>query len=181
MVNTYMENSSLKMKTQPLNKTLKDIQIRTKLQPGDIGYLIYLHGKLYSEEFGFNLFFESFVAESFSEFYRNHNHQKDRIWICEDDNNIIGSLFLLNRDKASQLRYFLIRKEYRGIGLGKLLMNNYMKSFREGGYTSSYLWTVDILDSAASLYKRYGFELSEEFASTRFGVPLNEQKYELKA
>jgi len=167
------------MKSNSADKTLKEIRIRNTLQPGDIGYLIYLHGKLYSEEYGFNLFFESFVAESFSEFYSNHNPQQDRIWICEDNGKIIGSLFLVDRNEAAQLRYFLIQKEYRGLGLGKLLMKNYMKSFRDGGYTLSYLWTVDILDSATSLYQRYGFKLSEEFASTRFGVSLKEQKYEL--
>lgn len=171
---------TLMMKSKTDDKLLKDIQIRTNLKTGDIGYLTYLHGILYSKEFGFNLFFESFVAESFSEFYRNHNPQKDRVWICEEQGKIIGSLFLVDRNDSAQLRYFLIQKEYRGIGLGKLLMKNYMKSFMDGDYSSSYLWTVDILDSAASLYQRYGFELSEEFSSTRFGVPLKEQKYVLK-
>lgn len=167
------------MKSHSASKTLKDIRIRNTLQPGDIGYLTYLHGKLYSDEYGFNLFFESFVAESFSEFYSNHNPQKDRVWICEDNGKIIGSLFLVDRNEAAQLRYFLLQKEYRGIGLGKLLMENYMKAFRNGSYTSSYLWTVDILDSAASLYQRYGFKLSEEYDSMRFGISLKEQKYEL--
>ena len=29
---------------------LSDIQIRTKLKPGDIGYVIYRHGILYNQE-----------------------------------------------------------------------------------------------------------------------------------
>ena len=39
------------------------IIIRHHLRPGDIGYLSYLHGILYAEEYGFDLSFEVYVAE----------------------------------------------------------------------------------------------------------------------
>ena len=43
-----------------MNKTisLDDISIRTELKPGDIGYVIYLHGDLYQREYGYGIQFE---------------------------------------------------------------------------------------------------------------------------
>jgi peptidyl-dipeptidase Dcp len=80
---------------------------------------------------------------------------------------------------AAQLRYFILEPAYRGLGLGKRLMDLYMEHLRKAGYRSSYLWTTHELAAAASLYKRYGFMLTEEKASDAFGKSLYEQKYEL--
>ncbi|WP_230679989.1 GNAT family N-acetyltransferase [Pontibacter rufus] len=94
---------------------------------------------------------------------------------------MVGFLLLLHRPgNTAQLRYFLIEPEYRGIGLGKKLMDLYMAFFRAMGYTSSYLWTTHEQEAAIALYKRYGFRLTEEKPSTAFGKPLTEQRYDLK-
>ncbi len=83
-------------------------------------------------------------------------------------------------NNSSQLRFFCILEGYRGIGLGRKLMDLYMAFFRECGYTSSYLWTSAELHGAAALYRSYGFALVEEKPSTAFGKPVIEQRYELK-
>ena len=159
---------------------LSDIRIRNSLVPGDIGYLIHMHGKLYGAEYGYGVQFEGYVATGFGEFYRNYDPAKDRVWICEHNGRIVGSLLLMHRKhNAAQLRYFLVDPEYRGIGLGKKLMEMYMEFLREAGYSSSYLWTTHELTSAAALYKRHGFALTEEVESSAFGKPLREQRYEL--
>jgi peptidyl-dipeptidase Dcp len=82
-------------------------------------------------------------------------------------------------DNAAQLRYFILEPAYRGIGLGKKMMQLYMDHLQKAGFQQSYLWTTHELEAAASLYKRYGFRLSEEKPSGAFGKPLYEQKYEL--
>jgi peptidyl-dipeptidase Dcp len=92
---------------------------------------------------------------------------------------MIGFLLLMDRGPAAQLRYFLIEPEYRGIGLGSKLMDLYMHFFRECGYRGSYLWTTHELSTAAYLYQRHGFKLTEEKESTAFGKPLREQRYDL--
>ncbi len=93
---------------------------------------------------------------------------------------MVGSMLLMHRGGgAAQLRYFLILPGYRGIGLGKRLLDLGLEFLRERGYSSVYLWTVDELPVAASLYRRYGFRLTEEKPSTAFGKPLREQRYEL--
>lgn len=160
--------------------TLEDIHIRTELRPGDLGYIIHLHGSIYQDEYNYGIAFESYVAAGLHEFYQHYDPVKDRIWICEHNNTIIGSLLLIHRPgNAAQLRYFLISKPYRGIGLGNQLMKHYMEFYHACKYSSSYLWTTHELGAAAGLYKRNGFRLTEEKESMAFGKNLTEQKYEL--
>jgi peptidyl-dipeptidase Dcp len=157
-----------------------NITIRTELRPGDIGYVIHLHGKLYGQEYAFGIGFELYVAQGMYEFHRQYDPVKDRVWICEDRGRIVGFLLLMHREgDAAQLRYFILEPAYRGLGLGKRLMGLYMEHLRKAGYRSSYLWTTHELAAAASLYKRYGFMLAEEKESDAFGKSLYEQKYEL--
>jgi GNAT superfamily N-acetyltransferase len=164
-----------------MDKTISrdNVLIRTQLKPGDIGYVIHLHGKLYGKEYGYGIQFESYVAKGLSEFYEKYNPERNRVWICEHKDRMIGFLLLMDRGNAAQLRYFLIEPEYRGIGLGSKLLNLYMDFLRERGYKESYLWTTHELSTAAFLYKRFGFQLTEEKESTAFGKPLREQRYDL--
>jgi GNAT superfamily N-acetyltransferase len=165
-----------------VKEVLNDISIRTVLKPGDLGYVIYRHGSLYGEEYNYEITFETYVALGIYEFYKNYDPEMDRVWICEHDDRIVGFLLLMHRENnAAQLRYFYIEPEYRGIGLGKKLMELYMEFLDKKGYTSSYLWTTHELRSAASLYKRHGFKLTEEKESTTFGKPLKEQRYDFIA
>ena len=159
--------------------SLADISIRTLLQPGDIGYVVYMHGAIYGREYNYGAQFETYVAKGLCEFYEKYNPQRSRVWICEHNHKMIGFLLLMDRGESAQLRYFLISPEYRGIGLGSRLMKEYMDFLRECGYKKSYLWTTHELSTAASIYKRVGFQLTEEKESTSFGKPLREQRYDL--
>ncbi len=50
--------------------SLSDISVRTELKPGDLGYVIYRHGKLYEEEYNYGITFETYVAVGMHEFYK---------------------------------------------------------------------------------------------------------------
>lgn len=163
-----------------MNKiTLNDISIRTTLRPGDAGSIMNMHGRLYFKEYGYTTIFESYVAKSLGEFLENYTPERNRIWVCEYQNNIIGTLVLMDRGPAAQLRYFLLEPEFRGFGLGTKLMDLFMEFLRGCGYKSSYLWTTEQQVTAAKVYKRYGYQLTEEKPSTAFGVSLTEQRYDL--
>jgi len=163
-----------------MNKiSLDDISIRTDLRAGDIGGILSMHGRLYYKEYGYTGPFEMYVAQSLAEFIELYNPARNRIWICEYDTRVVGTLVLLDRGEAAQLRYFLLEPEYRGFGLGSKLMDQFMEFLRGCGYKSSYLWTTEQQLTAAKLYKRYGYELTEEKPSMAFGVPLIEQRYDL--
>jgi peptidyl-dipeptidase Dcp len=158
----------------------KGISIRTHLKSGDIGYIIYLHGWLYKKEYNYSIAFETYVAKGLYEFYNQYDPTKDCVWICEHNHSITGFLLLMHRENhAAQLRFFIILPEYRGIGLGKKLMELYLDWLKDHNYHSSYLWTTHEQTTAAELYKKYGFKLVEEFDSTSFGKLLKEQRYEL--
>lgn len=158
---------------------LNDIKIRNELKPGDIGWVIFLHGSLYSSEYNYGIEHETYVASGLCEFYKNYNPLKERVWICEHNNRIIGFLLLREKDNAAQLRYFLIEKKYRGMGLGKKLIDLFLEFFNEKNYKRAFLWTTNELHTAAHLYKKAGFKLTQEKESTAFGKKLTEQRYDL--
>ena len=139
----------------------------------------FLHGEIYHDEYGFTLDFEMYVAETLATFCRQFDDQKDRVWICEHDQKVIGFLSLFGQGDIAQLRYFVLRPEYRGIGLGKKLMSLFLQFMEETGVKSAYLLTTGCLDAARGLYERFGFRLIEERKSIGFQVPETEQRYEL--
>ena len=137
--------------------SIHDVSIRTQLQPGDIGYIIHMHGRLYKQEYNYGIEFETYVARGLYEFYQQYDPVRDAVWICEHHNRITGFLLLMHRDEAAQLRYFILEPGYRGIGLGDRLMQLFMQHLLQEKYRSAYLWTTDELPAAAHLYKKYGF------------------------
>lgn len=161
--------------------SINDISIRTSLEAGDIGYIIYLHGSLYGKEYGYGISFETYVAEGLVEFYRQYDETRDRVWIAEHEGRIVGFLLLMHRGESAQLRYYLLHPGYRRIGLGKKMMGLYMGFLHAAGYAASYLWTTNELPTAAALYRRHGFILAEERpAFLPFEKEVVEQKYEWK-
>jgi len=160
--------------------TQDDINIRTNLLPGDLGYIAFLHGMVYADECGYGLNFEGYVLESLGEFAHQYNPAKDRVWICEHHGKIVGFLAAVHRGQSAQLRYFILLDEYRGIGLGKKLMDSFMGYLNEQGLSTAYLWTTNEQQTATALYKRYGFRLTEEKPSKAFDKELTEQRYVLE-
>lgn len=160
---------------------ITEVNIRNEFRPEtDPVAVAELHDTIYRQEFTFGgAVFTQYVRGSLAEFVAQYNPAKDCVWLCEVNGELVGSLFLMNRGEAAQLRYFLLHREYRGIGLGKKLIESFLKTLKERGYRSAYLLTVNDLEEAAHLYLRYGFQLTEEVPSTAFGVSLLEQRYDL--
>jgi len=158
---------------------MNDVIIRTALKPGDIGRIIQLHGQIYGEEYGYGIGFEGYVAESMAEFCQIFDPAKGGIWICEAEGRMIGFLSLVNRGDTAQLRYFVLEKEYRGMGLGKRLMELFMDRMRTLKYKHAYLLTSDDLPAAAALYRKHGFRLTEEESNDQFGKNIMLQRYDL--
>jgi len=156
-----------------------EITIRTDIRPGDLGMIIHMHGVLYQQEYEHGVSFESIVAGGLHEFYSTYNAANERLWIAEDNGKMIGCLLLKNRGETAQLRYFLIKTEYRGIGLGNKLLQLFIEFAKACQYKNVYLWTTNELDTAHHLYQKIGFTLTEEKPSTGFGKPLIEQRFDM--
>lgn len=153
--------------------------VRNTLQPGDLGQVAALHGKVYAEEQAFGLGFEAYVMESLLEFYRAYDPDKDRVWVVESNGKMVGFVLLMHRPaNRAQLRYFILAKEFRGQGIGSSLMKEWMDFYKARGYSAAYLYTTAGLDAAASLYEKMGFRKISEMKSRNYGVPLLEQYYE---
>lgn len=161
--------------------TFQDILIRTELHPGDLGFVIHLHGKIYKKECGYGLAFESYVAKGMSEFMDSLGKSRSTGWICERAGVIVGFLALVDRGDMAQLRYFILDPSVRGIGLGKKLMNLFMEYLRENHFEGAYLLTTDEQPTAAHLYEEHGFHLVYDTpAFEPFGKQLNERRFELR-
>jgi N-acetylglutamate synthase-like GNAT family acetyltransferase len=156
------------------------ISIRHQIKPGDIGYIIYLHGHLYDKEYGYDSSFEAYVAKYLTEFASSIK-DRENIWIIEKDNEIVGSMAIVEHTNSeAQLRWLLLHPDLRGQGLGKQLTDDAITFCRSKGYSSIFLWTEDLLEPAAKLYKSKGFQLTEEKTHKIWGAELTEQRYELK-
>jgi N-acetylglutamate synthase-like GNAT family acetyltransferase len=156
-----------------------NVQIRNDLKPGDIGYLSYLHGVLYANEFGWDSTFEAYVAGPLSEFARSHSN-RERIWIVEKDGTVAGSIAIVaaSLDQA-QLRWFLLHPDLRGKGIGRMLMEHAISFSKASGYSMIFLWTTSNLTAAARLYEALGFQITEETTHEAWGATVTEQRYEL--
>ena len=151
--------------------------VRTCLKPGDLGIITYLHGKLYSVEYGFDASFEPYVAEPLSRFSRDHGNSRQRIWVLMKDDRVCGCVAIVEHSPTlAQLRWLLLEPEARGQGLGRMLVDSALGFCRESGYSEVFLWTVDSLEAAAHLYKRYGFSVEESVTHLQWGRVLTEQK-----
>jgi GNAT superfamily N-acetyltransferase len=156
------------------------ITIRTGLKPGDLGYITYLHGRIYHDEYGFDTTFEPYVARPLSELSLAEDQSRQQVWIVEMDGKIVGSIAVVDAgENEAQLRWLLLTKETRGMGLGKKLMNEAVDFCREKGYTKIFLWTIDALQAARGLYLKNGFNLTEEKRHFMWGIEVNEQRYDL--
>lgn len=159
---------------------MSEIIIRNELLPGDLGQIAALHGRLYFEEHGFGLGFEIYVMESLVEFYSQFDSTKDKVWVIEVQGQMVGFLLLMHRpENQAQLRYFILEKKYRGMGLGRKLISDWMSFYHEKGYSGAYLYTTSGLDPAVHLYECFGFRKESEKFSEDFGVPLKEILYRL--
>ncbi|OMP78884.1 GNAT family N-acetyltransferase [[Flexibacter] sp. ATCC 35208] len=159
--------------------SLADITIRNNLQPGDLGFVAYMHAMLYAKEMGYGINFEGYVLNGLGEFAHQYDPTKDKVWICEHEGKIIGSLVGFHRNSDIQFRYFIFLPEYRGIGLGKHLMAEFMNYARASGCKNIYLWTTTEQATAISLYTRFGFKQTGEKFSTAFDKPLTELRFDM--
>jgi len=155
-------------------------RIRHHLKPGDIGYLTYLHGILYTKEYGYDQTFEAYVADGLAEFVQSFSPNKDRIWLAEIGGRIIGSIAIVGHSKVdAQLRWFLVHPDFRGLGVGKELLEEALHFCKERKYKTIFLWTTNELIEAGHLYTCFGFRKTEEKTHEIWGKMVTEERYDL--
>jgi DNA-binding MarR family transcriptional regulator/GNAT superfamily N-acetyltransferase len=149
-------------------------------QPGDMGWVIYRHGALYAEEYGWDERFEALVARIAADFIDRFDAKRERCWIAERDGAIVGSVFLVKKsDRVAKLRLLLVEPSARGLGIGARLVEECVRFARQAGYRKITLWTQSILDAARGIYRKNGFRVVKRERHQSFGHKLVGETWEL--
>ncbi len=147
---------------------------------GDMGWITYRHGVLYTQQYGWDQHFEALVAQIVSDFINNYNPVRERCWIAEMNGDIVGSVFVVQSSETiAKLRLLLVEPKARGLGLGTRLVEECIRFARHSGYQKLILWTNSVLVEARHIYQKKGFTLTEQEAHHSFGHDLIGETWEL--
>jgi len=150
-------------------------------QPGDMGWVVQVHGELYAREYGFDWTFEALVAQIAADFIRNFDAHGEKGWIAEVDGERAGCVFLVRKSPTvAKLRLLILRPEARGLGLGGKLTDACIAFARAAGYRKLVLWTQSNLTAARAIYASRGFVLKESEPNAAFGQELVSETWELR-
>jgi GNAT superfamily N-acetyltransferase len=148
---------------------------------GDMGWVISRQAIAYAEEYGWDISYEALVAEICGQFIRDYDPSREHCWIAEAGGEPVGSVFLVKAsDEVAKLRLLLVEKKARGLGVGRALVEQCIRSARERGYKRMTLWTQSILVAARGIYQHAGFRRVAEEKHHSFGVDLVGETWEME-
>ena len=149
-------------------------------RPGDLGWVIGAHGRLYAQEYGWDERFEALVAGIAAAFVNELDKKRERCWIAEMGGEPVGCVFLVKQTKTvAKLRLLIVEPKARGIGLGRRLVEECIAFARAKGYSKLVLWTQSNLAAARHIYKSTGFKLVNTQRHQDFGIKLTGEYWEL--
>jgi GNAT superfamily N-acetyltransferase len=158
------------------------VEIRVADQPGDLGWMVWQHGEVYAEQFGWDTSFEAMVAGVVADYARARD-ERARGWVAEVDGRRVGCILcvpLPEDPHTAQLRILLVTPDGRGLGAGTALVDECVTFARAAGYEAMTLFTTANLASARRIYQAVGFRLVDEEPQQRFGTDIVGQNWRLE-
>ncbi len=147
--------------------------------PGDIGWLISIHGQLYAEQFNFDSKFEMDIAKKVINFLEASD-DFNRLWIAITDNKRVGSIAVsLKPDRTAFVNFLLVKTEYRGYGIAKTLLDKVISHTKDNDLKAIRLETYSCLENARRLYDKYGFAIYKKNATVKkYGQSFDQEFWE---
>ena len=157
--------------------------LKTGYQNGLVGWVSGLHGQNYVEKWNLGQFFECQVARDMCDFMDDYQPLNSQIWSLQKDGKFFGSITIdgSHADKdGAHLRWFILHPDARGLGLGRLLLETAISFCRDRSFKSIYLYTLEGLEPAATLYQSCGFKRECAEVTSRWGQEMAEVKYRME-
>lgn len=149
-------------------------------QPGDLGWVVQMHGELYAREYGLDQGFEGLVAGIVAQYVAHFRPGLERCWIAEVNGRRAGSVFVVRKSaRVAKLRLLILSPEARGLGLGARLTDEAIAFARAAGYRRMVLWTQSGLLAARHIYAQRGFVLQDSQPRHAFGVDVVDETWVL--
>lgn len=113
----------------------------------------------YSNELNENLCFQSF-DEELKNPLKKYGGAQGSLLLAFWNNENAGCIALqpLNEEGVCEMKRLYVRPEYRKFGIGEELVKMLLTEAKEKGYKKMVLDTLERLQAAIRLYKKYGFE-----------------------
>ena len=137
------------------NSEIKIVECKYGEREDIIKFLV----QITSEEFGFT-YWKDYFEHKLVEKYKTGNN---KFWIVlNKENEIIGTCGGLQQtDKIIKFNCFYINAEYRNLGIGTDLLNQFLTTLKADGYSKISL-SVQKENYAVKLYTKVGFMIVNE-------------------
>jgi GNAT superfamily N-acetyltransferase len=156
------------------------ISIHHAFEPGDLGQLILIHGVQNFRDYGFNAVHEAYCAKIAADFIVGSANDRSRVWLAKKNGSVVGSVFIFEQPgNQAQLRLLFVDASVRGRGLGRWLVEESVRYCRTASFSAVFLWTVQGLDRAISIYSSLGFKETEAKKTLAWGRESVEVRYDL--
>lgn len=152
---------------------MKDIKIR-RARAGDEPQILKLvEDVLSSYGLKLNPKGEDLDITNIAKFYTKNNGAFE---VLEFKRRIIGSYGIYKIDEETcELRKMYLHKDFQGMGLGNIMIENSFRIAKRLHYKKIILQTNSVLYKALKLYKKYGFEDFQDEVCDRCDIAM--QKY----
>ncbi|PHR46951.1 MAG: GNAT family N-acetyltransferase [Fluviicola sp.] len=139
---------------------MQNFKIRPIIKSDNLKIAIVIRKSL--EEYGENKPGTVYTDPTTDDLYALFQNPKSFYLVAVDDGKIIGGCGIYPTkglpEGYGELVKLYLDKNYRGLGLGKLLMEKSFEASKEMNYTHLYLESIPALNQAVHLYEKMGFE-----------------------